>query len=260
VLVPLDPKRYVREVKVLQNLSGGPHVIKLLNLIHETASDTFSFVFEWVEFTDWRAIYDRLNLREVKIVVQKVLRALHYAHSNGIMHRDIKPHNIAIDPATLKVRLLDWGLADFYMPRQKYSSHVATRMFKPPELLIEYPYYDYSIDIWSLGLTFAIMLFGKSPIKGGDDDAQQLLCVSEFVGGKAILEYAQSLGIQIESRKAAAMLGNGRKGIQTYIEKVEKGKCPDAVDLLERMMTVDHRKRITAAEALRHPFFRDTGS
>jgi casein kinase II subunit alpha len=174
------------------------------------------------------------------------------------MHRDVKPHNIAIDPETLKVRLLDWGLADFYMPRQKYSWHVATRMFKPPELLIEYPYYDYSIDIWSLGLTFAIMLFGKSPIRCGDDDAQQLLFVSEFVGGKAILEYAESLGIHFESRKATALLGNGRKKVQTYIEKLEKGKCPDdAVDLIEKMMTVDHRKRITAADALNHPFFRD---
>jgi casein kinase II subunit alpha len=72
VLVPLDPKRYLREIKILQNLNGGPHIVKLLDLIHDTTSDTFSFVFEWVEFSDWRAIYDRLNFRQIRLAVHKV--------------------------------------------------------------------------------------------------------------------------------------------------------------------------------------------
>jgi casein kinase II subunit alpha len=174
------------------------------------------------------------------------------------MHRDIKPGNVAIDLATLKVRLLDWGLADFYFPRLKYSCHVATRLFKPPELLIGYPYYDFSIDMWSLGLTFACMLFGCSPIQYGDNDELQLECVAEVVGGKPILEYAKSLRVDIESSKATALLKRRGRGIAAYTEKFHPGKFPEeAINLLERFLTVDQGRRITAAEALRHPFFSD---
>jgi casein kinase II subunit alpha len=197
----------------------------------------------------------------MKVILYKVLKALLFAHANGIMHRDVKPHNIAIDPQTWKVRLLDWGLADFYLPRQRYSSHVATRMFKPPELLIEYPYYDYSIDIWSLGVTFAIMLFGRSPIQCGENDVEQLSNVADFVGGKAIIDYAQSLNIDLDSGTKTELLRSRRKGIAEYVDRTQKGKFPkDAVELLEKMMTVDHRKRITAAEALMDPFFRGLDS
>jgi casein kinase II subunit alpha len=258
LLVPIDPTRYLREIKILSNLKGGPHIVKLIDLVHDTVSDTFSFVFEWVEACDWRSTYAKLSLHFVRIIMYKLLKALLYAHSNGIMHRDIKPQNIAIDLSTLKVRLLDWGLADFYFPRQKYSCHVATRLFKPPELLIEYPYYDYSIDMWSLGLTFACMLFGRSPIQCGDSDEEQLECVAEFVGGKAIHEYATSLQVEIESSRATALLTRRGRGIAAYAEKYHRGKFPDeAIHLLERLLTVDHRKRITARDALKHPFFAD---
>jgi casein kinase II subunit alpha len=50
VLVPLDPKRYLREVKILHNLKSGPGIVKLLDLVRDPASNTFAFVFEWVEF------------------------------------------------------------------------------------------------------------------------------------------------------------------------------------------------------------------
>lgn len=256
ILVPLDPKRYLREIKILSNLRGGPNIVELLDLIKDPVSDTFSFVMEWVEFSDWRSIYTGLSLAQIKVVMRRVLKALLFSHANGVMHRDIKPQNIAIDPKTLKVRLLDWGLADFYLPRQRYSSHVATRMFKPPELLIEYPYYDYSIDMWSLGLTFAIMLFGRSPIQCGDNDEQQLQNVADFVGGKAIVEYAESLNVKLESAKRTDLMRRGRRGIQFYVEKMQKEKYPqDAIDLLSKLMTVDHRKRVTAKEAMNHPFF-----
>jgi casein kinase II subunit alpha len=257
VLVPIDPNRYLREIKILRNLNGGPHIVKLLDLIRDPISDTFSFVFEWVEACDWKATYAKLPLSSVKIILQKLLKALLYAHSNGVMHRDIKPQNIAIDLATLKVRLLDWGLADFYFPRQKYSCHVATRLFKPPELLIEYPYYDFSMDIWSLGLTFACMLFGRPPIQCGENDEEQLECVAELVGGKTILEYAKSLHVEIDSKRATALLKRRGRGISTLTERFKGKFTAEAINLLERFLTVDHRKRISAAEALKHPFFSD---
>ena len=76
----------------------------------------------------------------------------------GIMHRDIKPLNILIDHPEKKIRIIDWGLAEFYFPGKEYNVRVASRYFKGPELLVDYIYYDYSLDIWSLGATFAGMV------------------------------------------------------------------------------------------------------
>lgn len=56
----------------------------------------------------------------------------------GIMHRDVKPHNVMIDHEYRKLRLIDWGLAEFYHPGQEYNVRVASRYFKGPELLADY--------------------------------------------------------------------------------------------------------------------------
>ena len=56
----------------------------------------------------------------------------------GIMHRDVKPHNVMIDHQQRKLRLIDWGLAEFYHPGQDYNVRVASRYFKGPELLVDY--------------------------------------------------------------------------------------------------------------------------
>ena len=81
-----------------------------------------------------------------------------YCHSMGIMHRDVKPHNIIIDHKNRELRLIDWGLAEFYLPEQEYNVRVASRYFKGPELLVDNLLYDYSLDIWSLGCMFAGMV------------------------------------------------------------------------------------------------------
>jgi casein kinase II subunit alpha len=83
---------------------------------------------------------------------------LDYCHSMGIMHRDVKPHNIIIDHKNRELRLIDWGLAEFYIPEQEYNVRVASRYFKGPELLVDNLLYDYSLDIWSLGCMFAGMV------------------------------------------------------------------------------------------------------
>ena len=91
------------------------------------------------------------------------------------MHRDVKPHNVMIDHERRKVghmsipvcsrlmpefqlRLIDWGLAEFYHPRTAYNVRVASRYFKGPELLVDFQEYDYSLDMWSFGCMFASMV------------------------------------------------------------------------------------------------------
>jgi casein kinase II subunit alpha len=65
------------------------------------------------------------------------------------MHRDVKPHNIMIDYENKKLKLIDWGLADFYFPGKEYNVRVASRYYKSPELLVDYTYYDATLTLYS---------------------------------------------------------------------------------------------------------------
>ena len=93
--------------------------------------------------------------------VVQLLQALDFTHSKGIMHRDIKPANVLIDHKQRQLKLIDWGLADFYFPHKEYPVRVATRFYKGPELLCDIRDYDYSLDIWGVGCMLAAFLFRK---------------------------------------------------------------------------------------------------
>ena len=99
-----------------------------------------------------------LKEQDVKYYLFQLLQALEYSHSRGIIHRDVKPMNIIIDQKTNRLKLIDWGLAEFYLPGQEYNVRVASRPYKGPELLIGYKKYGYSLDIWSAGCVFASMV------------------------------------------------------------------------------------------------------
>jgi casein kinase II subunit alpha len=88
----------------------------------------------------------------------KIMEGLNYCHSMGIMHRDIKPQNVLIDQKRRTLKIVDWGLADYYLPNKEYNVRVASRYYKGPELLVNNKFYDYSLDIWSLGCMFAGMV------------------------------------------------------------------------------------------------------
>ena len=117
--------------------------------------------------------YPTFTDKDLRYYTFQVLKALDYCHSNGIMHRDVKPHNVMIDHNLRKLRLIDWGLAEFYHPEQvraiptrssaaspvcflssstypcehkhntalapvqEYNVRVASRYFKGPELLVQ---------------------------------------------------------------------------------------------------------------------------
>ena len=130
ILKPVKKKKIKREIKILQTLCGGPNVITLLDCVRDPASKTPSLVFEHVDAADFKLLYPTLSDADVRYYVYELLKALDFCHSRGVMHRDVKPHNVMIDPARRTLRLIDWGLAEFYHPGKEYNVRVASRYFK----------------------------------------------------------------------------------------------------------------------------------
>lgn len=81
--------------------------------------------------------------QDVRFYFYELLKALDACHSMGIMHRDVKPHNLIIDHVRRRLRLIDWGLAEFYHPGEEYNVRVASRYYKGPELLVNYQVFSW---------------------------------------------------------------------------------------------------------------------
>lgn len=137
----------------------------------DDVSNICALIFERVNHKDHKVFYKTLTEFDIKFYIYEILRGLDYCHSMGIVHRDIKPHNVMIDHEKRELRIIDWGLAEFYVPGKEYNVRVASRYYKGPELLVDDFTYNYSLDIWSLGCTMGNMMFQKDPMfKGTDND------------------------------------------------------------------------------------------
>ena len=87
---------------------------------------------------DYPLFMTQLTNDDVQYYIYEILKGLDYCHSMGIMHRDIKPQNVMIDHKQKKLRIIDWGLGEFYLPEKDYNVRVSSRYYKGPELLVGY--------------------------------------------------------------------------------------------------------------------------
>eukprot|EP00762_Andalucia_godoyi_P001912 ANDGO_06045.mRNA.1 Casein kinase II subunit alpha len=256
ILKPVKKKKIKREIKILQNLCGGPNIITLLDVCRDPMSKTPSLVFEHVDNTDFRILYPGLTDLEIRYYMYELLRALDFSHSMGIMHRDVKPHNVMIDHEQKQLRLIDWGLAEFYYPGQEYNVRVASRYFKGPELLVDLRDYDYSLDLWSFGCMFASIIFKKEPFFHGRDNYDQLIRIAKVLGTEELFRFLDKYRLEL-SRHYDGLLGRyPRRPWRSFITKEnEPWSNDDAIDLVDRLLRYDPAERLTAAEAMAHPYF-----
>jgi casein kinase II subunit alpha len=243
ILKPVKKKKIKREVKILQNLCGGPNIIRLLDVVRDPMSRTPCLIFEYIQNTDFKVLYPTLSDFDVRYYIHEILIALDYCHSQGIMHRDIKPHNVVIDHKTKRLRLIDWGLAEFYHPGREYNVRVASRYFKGPELLVDLQDYDYSLDMWSLGCMVAGLIFKREPFFHGHDNYDQLVKIAKILGTDELYGYLTKYDLELDHHFDGLLGRHVKKPWQKLVtpENTHLSGNPEALDFVDKVSLMSSR-------------------
>ena len=247
------PSTAIREISLLKELNHI-NIVKLYEVLHSPKKLTL--VFEYVE-QDLKKIIDSANgkgldIKYTKSFLYQLLRGVDFIHKNKVLHRDLKPQNLLINKNNI-LKIADFGLARGYgIPVKNYTHEVVTLWYRPPDVLLGNKTYGTTVDMWSIGTIFAEMATGK-PLFTGNSENDQLKKIFAIMGTPTE-NYAPSL-------KELPEWGVGDNNFEKSEPKSFKELFPDldteGIDLLEKLLQLEPDKRISAEEALKHPFFDD---
>lgn len=214
-----DDINFKSEITILMEIDH-PNIIK----IFEYYSDDFAY-YIITEYVSGCELYNfilkakKFSEKQTAMILYQILSALNYLHSKDIVHRDIKPENILIT-TDLNIKLIDFGMS-VKVENKKLNDVVGTSYYMAPEVIRGE--YGPKCDIWSCGIIFHILLIGYPPFQGRN----RIEIFEKILKGK----------------------------LSTQIDRQEWQRItPLAKDLLLKMLTYEPELRVSAEEAIRHPW------
>ena len=242
-------KRAYRELRILKHMHHE-NVIGLLDVFTPSMSlDNFNDIYLVTHLmgADLSKVIkiQKLTDEHVQFLIYQVLRGLKYIHSAGIIHRDLKPSNIAVNE-DCELKILDFGLAR--LTDDQMTGYVTTRWYRAPEIMLNWMHYNQTVDIWSVGCIMAELLTGQT-LFPGSDHIDQLKSIMNLCGTPR-----DDLLEKIISDSARNFIKTLPIIPKKNFINVFVGANPRAVDLLEKMLVLDTDVRLTADQALQHPY------
>lgn len=244
------PSTAMREIAILKELSHS-NIIQLKDVSYVPAEKKLTLVFEYVEMDlkkFLKTLPAPLSQASIKSYTRQLLEGIIHCHNRRIIHRDLKPQNLLIDPAKEVLKIADFGLARaFSVPIRTLTHEIETLWYRAPEVLLGQKEYSLGVDIWAIGCIFA-ELHERKPIFVGDSEIDQIFKIFQFHGTPSEKTWP---GVsQIPDFKPSFPRFRAQSPHEFF-----KNMRPDAIDLVMKLIALDPTKRITAVEALRHPYF-----
>ena len=253
--IPAVAKRTYRELKILRHLRHD-NIISILDVMQpdEENFDDVYVVLDLMESDLHHIIHSvqPLSNEHIKYFLYQILCGLKYIHSANVLHRDLKPSNLLINQ-DCELKIGDFGMARGLSSTPEDHStfmteYVATRWYRAPELMLSFGEYSFSIDMWSVGCIFAEML-ARRHLFPGKNYLNQLQLILSVVGTPS-KEYIQNVGTE---------------RVRTYLQNLPERQAVDlsvlfpeatesALDFLNQLLVLDPDKRLSASEALSHPY------
>ena len=234
-----------------------PNVITMKHAFYTSGDKSdevyLNVVMDYIPETVYRVMRHYVKMKQsvplllVKLYAYQMFRSLAYVHSLGICHRDIKPQNLLVDPATHVLKLCDFGSAKKLIKGEPNVSYICSRYYRAPELIFGCTDYTCIIDVWSVGCVVAELLLGQ-PLFPGESGVDQLVEIIKVLGTPT-KEQIMAMNPNYTEFKFPQIKAHPWK-------KVFRSRTPhDAIDFISKVLVYDPNERLQPMECLLHPFF-----
>ncbi|SIO73369.1 Shaggy-related protein kinase theta [Babesia microti strain RI] len=254
-----DPRYKNRELSIMKDIKH-PNIVELKDYFYtETVGEDgnkqkyLNVVMEFVPDTVYKTLryyiknFKQLPLFIIKMYAFQLCRALGYLHLMGICHRDLKPHNLLVNPKTHKLKLCDFGSAKKLVKGEWSVAYICSRFYRAPELMLGTNEYTTAIDTWSIGCVIGELFLGK-PLFAGDTGIDQLVKIIQVLGTPNKEQmYAMNpnyCDVSFPDFPQIDLATIFPKDTPSY-----------AIDFINKFLQYDPTNRIHPLEALSHPFF-----